>query len=95
MSARRVAGTSLVELVVALALLELLAVASLHAVLQSQRIARRVAAGSAVDLWRLEFVRHAAAAPGCRNAAMPTVQPLALPAMAHRAATVAHIRCGP
>jgi type II secretory pathway component PulJ len=87
-------GTSLLEMLVALVLLELLAVGTMHAVLQTQRIARRVAAGGAVDVARLEAVRQAAAAPDCRDAAEPRVASINLPAAAQRPAMVVQVPCG-
>lgn len=87
-------GTTLVELLIALVLLDLLAVTTLHAVLQTRRIAKRVAATTAVDLARLDAVRQAAAAPSCRDAATPSLLSLALPAHPDRPAMVVQLRCG-
>lgn len=88
------AGTSLIELLVALVLLEILAVATLHSVLHTQRIARTVAATGAIDMARLETVRIAAADPGCRDAPTATIRALALPAEPRRPATTVLLRCG-
>jgi hypothetical protein len=81
-------------MLVALVLLELLAVGTMHAVLLTHRIARRTAAGGAVDVARLEAVRQAAAAPSCREAALPTAMSITLPAGAQRPAMVVHVLCG-
>jgi Tfp pilus assembly protein FimT len=94
MSDSSVAGTSLVESLVALTLLELLAIGAMQATLQTRRIARHIAAGSAVDIARLEAVRHAAAAPSCRGAVVPTTHSVTLPASAQRPSMVVEVLCG-
>lgn len=94
MSIPYTAGTSLLEVIVALVLLEFLAVATLHSVLHTQRLARTIAATGAVDIARLESVRVAAAHPGCRDAAVPTLVPLALDAAPRRPAITVLLRCG-
>ena len=88
------AGTSLIELLVALVLLDLLALATLHSVLATQRIARGVAAGAAIDMTRLETFRFAAADPGCRDAPSATLRALSLAAHANRPAMTVVVRCG-
>lgn len=88
------AGTSLIELLVALVLLDLLALGTLHSVLTTHRIARAVAAGAAVDVARLVQVRAAAADPGCRSAPSPTLRSLSLAGGPTRPAFTVVIRCG-
>lgn len=87
-------GTSLIEMLVALLLLDLLAITTLHSVLQVRRIAQGVAAGSHADVARLEAVRLAAAAVSCRDAASPALVPLTLPGVTHRPAVTVLLRCG-
>lgn len=94
MSTASRAGTSLVELLISLVLLELLGMATLHTVLQTQRVARHTAATGATDVARLHAVRTAAAAPACRHAATPTAVPLSLPAAPSRPAITMLLRCG-
>jgi Tfp pilus assembly protein FimT len=88
------AGISLVELLVSLVLLELLAVTTLHTVLATQRIARDVASGTAIDIARLTAVRTAAADPFCLAAPTPTLVPLTLGGSATRPPATVLIRCG-
>jgi Tfp pilus assembly protein PilX len=88
------AGTSLIELLVALVLLDLLAITALHSVLTTQRIARTAAAGTATDLARLEAFRAAAADPTCRAASSATLRTLSFGAAPTRPAVTVVVRCG-
>ena len=87
-------GASLLEMLIALVLLDLLAIATLHSVLATQRIARGVAAGAAIDMTRLETFRFAAADPGCRESPSATLRALSLAAHPHRPAMTVMFRCG-
>ncbi len=91
---RNTNGSSLIEALVALALLELIAAFTLSATMQTTRTLRRVADAGATDIGRLMAIRQAAAAPGCRNASTPEIQSITLPATPHRAALSVQIRCG-
>jgi Tfp pilus assembly protein PilX len=88
------AGTSLIELLVALVLLDLLAIGTLHSVLTTHRIARTVAAGAAVDIARLGQVRAASSDPACRSAPSPTLRTLSLAGGPTRPANTVVVRCG-
>ena len=94
MPTTNVQGTSLVEMLVSLTLLELLAVVTLHTIVATQRIARNVDAGTATDLARLEATRLAATDPVCQGAPNPMFVPLAFPARANRAPVTVLLRCG-
>lgn len=87
-------GFSLVELLVALVILELAALAALGAIITAHRIDGASRRGAAIDLERQGTVRLARSAPGCAGAALPTMPSLALPATAERPPLIAHIRCG-
>lgn len=90
----RRAGTSLVEVLVALAILTLAGTATHAALVLTERLGRVAASGSATDRLRWETVQAAANAPACRNAPAPAAVPLVLPATTGRPALTAYIRCG-
>ena len=94
MPTTNVQGTSLVEMLVSLTLLELLAVVTLHVIVATERIARNVASGSATDMARLESTRLAATDPACLSAPGPMLIPLAFAAEANRAPVTVLLRCG-
>lgn len=88
-------GATLVELIVALLLLELAGAAALAAVLAGERIGRSADAGIAVDRRRwVEYRRHELA-PGCAAASVPSLQGHAFPAEGGRPAATALVGCGP
>lgn len=88
-------GVSLVELVVALLLLELAGAAALAAALTAERLGGRAARGAEVDARRWEVYRGAETAASCRGEAVPRVAPLRLPATAERESLLVVVRCGP
>ena len=94
MNARSRRGESLVELIVALLLLELAGAAALTAALTCERLGRRAAQGAADDLARWESYRSAELATGCVEASVPTLSPFLLPETATRPAFVTSLRCG-
>jgi hypothetical protein len=87
-------GTLLIEALVALALLEVVALFTLSAALTTRRTLTRVRDGGATDVARLAAIRAAAASPSCRSAPGPEIIPLAFPSTAHRAALQVELRCG-
>ena len=92
-SSRR--GESLVELIVALVLLEVAGALALAAALSTERVSRHASLGSAEDQRRWEAYRAAELAPACVTAVTPAAVPLTLPATADRPALVTTLRCGP
>ena len=91
---RNNSGTSLIEALVALALLELVALFTLSAALSSRRVLDRIAAAGTTDVGRLTAIRAAAGSPSCRNAVHPTIVTLALPATSHHEGLTVEVRCG-
>lgn len=91
--ARR-AGTSMVEVLVALTILTIAGAATHSALLLTERLGRQAAAGSATDRLRWETVQAAATAPACRTATTPSAIALTLPATPDRPALTTYIRCG-
>ncbi|MES2305561.1 MAG: hypothetical protein V4558_08635 [Gemmatimonadota bacterium] len=87
-------GSSLVELVVALLLLELAGAAALAAALTADRLGRRAQSASATDADRWERYRAAETAASCRNAAAPRATSLLLPESADRDSLRLVVRCG-
>jgi Tfp pilus assembly protein PilV len=87
-------GDSLIELLVALVLLEIVGTLALGAVLSVERANRRAALGAAQDRVRWESYRAAEVSPGCVGAATPTAVPFALPATLERPAMSTLLRCG-
>ncbi len=87
-------GTSLVEVVVALAILTIAGVATHSALVLTERLGRKAASGSTADRLRWETVQAAAASPACRTAPVPTAIALTLPVTPDRPALIAYIRCG-
>lgn len=88
-------GGSLIELVVALLLLELVGAAALAAALAADRLGRRAAKGATADQQRWEAYRQAEVASPCRGDSLPRASALLLPATPERAALAASVRCGP
>jgi Tfp pilus assembly protein PilV len=89
------AGLSLVEVLVALVLVALAAIAALTTQLAIHRIDRPTARGAATDLARQSAVRHVRHAPACRNAPAPAAVAVAHAATPERPALVTLVRCGP
>lgn len=88
-------GTTLVECLVAIALLTLGGTTVLATVLTAERLAGRAARAAATDRARLEAVRGVELAPACRTAPTPDTLTLLLPATPERASLTATVRCGP
>jgi hypothetical protein len=87
-------GESLVELIVALVMLEIVAAASLAAALAAERLGRHAVTGSAVDAARWHDYRMRETDPACVAAAAPDSVPLVFPATPERSALVTLVRCG-
>jgi hypothetical protein len=88
-------GESLVELIVALVLLELAGTFALAAAFSAERAGRRVAHGANEDRLRWEQYRTAEIAPACVGAGTPSATVLVFPATPERPAFAATVRCGP
>jgi hypothetical protein len=87
-------GESLVELVVALVVLEIAGVASLAAALAAERLGRHAVAGSIVDAARWHDYRVREADTACVAAGTPDSVPLVFPDTPERPALVTVLRCG-
>lgn len=87
-------GTSLVELLVALLILELAATAALAGALTVERVRRRGERGATTDAARWEAYRSAERATGCAGAATPQALSTTFAATAERPSLAASIRCG-
>ena len=87
-------GESLIELVVALVLLEIAGTFALAAALSIERVGRRAALGAAQDRARWESYRAAEVSPACVQLGTPTAVPFSLPATPERPALVTQLRCG-
>ncbi len=87
-------GVSLVELLVALTLLEVAAGLGLAATLTAFRLDRIARLRALTDLARRDSVAAARATPSCRLAPVPLVVPLVLPAAPARPSLATAIRCG-
>ncbi len=94
MPAHPAPGFSLVEVLVALLLLESAGALLLVAVLGSERLAREAAAREAVDVARRDSVLALASAASCLAAPHPDSQVVRLPAAPGRPALRVTIRCG-
>ena len=88
-------GESLIELIVALVLLELAGTFALAGALAIERVGRHSARGAAQDRARWESYRAAEVSPACVGAATPAAVPFTLPATAERPAMPTLLRCGP
>lgn len=87
-------GVSLVELLVALLLLELAGAAALTTALTTHRLNRTIATGTVTDIHRWTAVRAAEADSGCRNTSTPRAVSFPLAATASRPALAITLRCG-
>lgn len=87
-------GTTLIELIVALLLLEFAGLIAVTAALQVGRTRTRLNQGAATDLGRLDTLAQVAADSACRHAAQPTAFLVMLPAAQGRPAFQARVRCG-
>ena len=87
-------GESLIELIVALVILEIAGTFTLAAVLSIERAGRRAALGAAQDRLRWESYRAAEVSPACAGLGPPTAVPFLLPATPERPALATQLRCG-
>ena len=94
MSQRRSRGESLVELIVALVILEIVGAAALAAALTVARVNRHAVAGAADDAARWHDYRTAESAAGCVDAVAPDSVPLLFSATADRPSLETVLRCG-
>ena len=88
-------GISLVELLVALLLLELAATATLHGLLLVQRQRRATRARASTDHARLAAIRDAKADPTCLQFPVSSFNTLVLPPAEGRGELTVLVRCGP
>ena len=94
MSGRSLQGESLVELIVALVILEIVGAAALAAALTVARVNRHAANGAADDAARWHDYRAAEASTGCIDAVRPDSVPLRVLATADRPPLETLLRCG-
>ncbi len=87
-------GESLVELIVALVMLEIVGAAALAATLAAERLGRHAVAGSTADAARWHDYRARETDPACVAAATPDSVPLVFLATPERSALVTLVRCG-
>lgn len=87
-------GESLIELIVALVILELVGAASLAAALAVERLGRQAAHGGADDAARWHDYRLRETATACVGAPTPDSVPLVFPPTADRPAFETLLRCG-
>jgi Tfp pilus assembly protein FimT len=87
-------GATLLELLVALLLLEIAGVLALQAALTLGRIHRRSHTAAATDFARATAVARGLADPTCRSSPVPWAAPVLLPAAAGRPAQLVLVRCG-
>ena len=88
-------GGSLVELVVALVLLELAGAAALAGALTADRLGHRASRGARSDNLRWEVYRGAETAPACRTGPASRFAVMVLPATPERDSLTLAVRCGP
>jgi Tfp pilus assembly protein PilV len=94
MHARRRRGESLIELIVALVILEVVGAASLAAALAVERLGRHAAHGAADDAARWHDYRARETEAACAGAPVPDSVPLVFPQTTDRPAFEALLRCG-
>ncbi|MGH7593789.1 MAG: hypothetical protein ACRELE_08070 [Gemmatimonadales bacterium] len=87
-------GESLIELIVALFLLEVAGAAALAAALTAERLDRHAAHGAADDAARWQRYRSLETVPACANAATPDTIALSFPATPDRPILATVRRCG-
>lgn len=87
-------GESLIELIVALVLLELAGSLALATALTAERLARHAAAVSATDADRWQRYRTRELLPECVAALAPDTVPLRFPPTPDRPAFATTVRCG-
>lgn len=94
MSVRRRRGESLIELIVALVILELAGAAALAAALAVERFDRHAARGAADDAARWQSYREREILPSCTGAPAPDTIAISFPATPDRPSLDAVLRCG-
>ena len=94
MSHRVVQGESLIELIVALVVLEIIGAAALAAALTAARIDRHAVGGAVDDASRWHDYRAAETAAECVGALTPDSVPLVFPATPDRPPLATALRCG-
>lgn len=87
-------GTTLLELLVALLLLQVVGAVALASALLATRLAARAQRGIATDRLRRETMHGIAVAPACRHVTPPMMLELTLPATPERPALPVRLRCG-
>ncbi|MGH7524877.1 MAG: hypothetical protein ACREK8_11260 [Gemmatimonadales bacterium] len=87
-------GESLVELIVALVLLELAGSLALATALTAEHLARHAAAVSSTDASRWQEYRSRELLPGCLAALAPDTVPLWFPPTSDRPGLATTVRCG-
>lgn len=87
-------GTTLIELIVALLLLEFAGLIAVTAALQVGRTRTRLQQGAAFDLARLDTVALIGADSSCRRAVVPTALQVVLPPGRGRPALDTRVGCG-
>ncbi|MBK6494734.1 MAG: hypothetical protein IPO52_03230 [Gemmatimonadetes bacterium] len=87
-------GASLLELLVALLLLELVGLGALSAALTADRIGRRLGLASQTDAERWSRLRASAVDPGCDDSLPPRLGSVDWPAATDRPAATVLVRCG-
>ena len=94
MLARNRRGESLMELLVALVILEVVGATSLAAALAVERLNRHAERGGTTDAARWHDYRARETLTGCADAATMDSVPLVFPATADRPALATLLRCG-
>ena len=87
-------GDSLVELIVALLILELVGAAALAAALTVERLGRHASQGAAEDAERWRSYREAETQPACVNLSAPDTVSLVFPPSPDRPGLATVLRCG-
>jgi hypothetical protein len=87
-------GASLLELLVALLLLELIGLGALTAALTADRIGRRLGLATTTDAERWSRLRAAETDPGCVDSLAPRLGSVEWPASGGRPGATLSVRCG-
>lgn len=87
-------GETLIELIVALVVLELAGAAALAAALTAERLDRHATRGAAEDAARWQRYRELETLPSCVNAPVPDTIPLVFPPTVDRPTLPTAGRCG-
>jgi hypothetical protein len=93
-AARRRRGESLIELIVALVILEIVGAAALAAALAVERLDRHAARGAAEDAGRWQTYRARETLPSCTGASAVDTIALLFPATPDRPDLATVLRCG-